>query len=146
MPYKNKEQYKIYQQQYYLRTRKCVNPEYRMSNKLFNELLNVKYQNIAEENKRLKKIILLHNINQEAIEAELKREPKIESEDNAILQEHQNILNKFIDKYGENAMNEKLLEYEKLNYCYDDCKNLYQKTEFLSSFIDYISSENNNIL
>jgi hypothetical protein len=46
-----------------------------MSNKLFNEFLNAKYDNIAEENKRLKKIILLHNINKEAIEEELNRCP-----------------------------------------------------------------------
>jgi hypothetical protein len=72
------------------------------------------------------------------------RQPKVESEDNT-LNEYQTILHDYIDKYGENKINNKLLEYERLNYPYDDCKNLYQKCEFLSDFIAFLEKIDLNI-
>jgi hypothetical protein len=129
MPYKSPAEKRAYQREYYLRRRN--NQGEMINHKLFNELLNARYNNIVEENNRLKRIILLHNIQENEIEKPIEEPPAKENK----LKDYQELLNELIEKHGEDLVNEKLIEFENANYSYNKCYSALQKTDFMHEFI-----------
>ncbi len=133
MPYKDRAKKLQYLKQYYLRTRKSADEIISKDN-----LMNDKMNELIQENKKLKRIIFLHNIGKNEEENDSHEVIKTE-ESNDDLDYYKEKLNEYIDKLGENTINNKLLLFETEFYEADKCESTNEKCYFYNDFLEYLN-------
>jgi len=138
------EKKKLANQKYYALTHK--NLDGKTSRKLIIPLLDEEHKLLEIENAKLRRERILFNIKQQSI----LEKPNIDSKNeqniddyNENIEHYKNELQIFINKYGNNFIELKLVEFENLSEPYNESWTNYEKCNFYDSLFKFIDNNYN---